>query len=141
MILLKNLETSQFFQYEAYLTAKVPRGHCDACGVHLIPVPWAREGSGFTLLFEVLVLSLAPAMPIKTLAKELNMHDTRLWRVVRHYTEQALKRRGLSQVRNVGFDETSSERRHDFAAETAPPVFRPFYLRKLSKDLEFQSIT
>ena len=62
-----------FFQYEAYLTARVPRVHCDACGVHLVPVPWAREGSGFTLLFEALVLSLAPAMPIKTLAKELNM--------------------------------------------------------------------
>ena len=59
-----------FFQYEAYLTARVPRVHCEACGVHLIPVPWAREGSGFTLLFEALVLSLAPAMPIKTLAKE-----------------------------------------------------------------------
>jgi len=25
-----------FFQYEAYLTGKVPRVHCDACGVHLI---------------------------------------------------------------------------------------------------------
>ena len=40
-----------FFQYEAYLTARVPRIHCDACGVHLVPVPWAREDSGFTLLF------------------------------------------------------------------------------------------
>ena len=38
-----------FFQYEAYLTARVPRVHCDSCGVHLVPVPWAREGSGFTL--------------------------------------------------------------------------------------------
>ena len=27
-----------FFQYEAYLTARVPRIHCDACGVHLVPV-------------------------------------------------------------------------------------------------------
>ena len=105
-----------FFQYEAYLTARVPRVHCDACGVHMVPVPWAREGSGFTLLFEALVLSLAPAMPIKTLAKELNMHDTRLWRVVRHYTEQALERRDLSRVRNVGFDETSSKRGHDYVS-------------------------
>ena len=99
-----------FFQYEAYLTARVPRIHCDACGVHLVPVPWAREGSGFTLLFEAFVLSLASAMPIKTLAKELNVHDTRLWRVIRHYTEQALERRDLSRVRNVGFDKTSSKR-------------------------------
>ena len=39
-----------FFQYEAYLTARVPRVHCDSCGVHLVPVPWAREGSGFPFL-------------------------------------------------------------------------------------------
>ena len=105
-----------FFQYEAYLTARVPRVHCDSCGVHLVPVPWAREGSRFTLLFEALVLSLAPAMPIKTLAKKLNMHDTRLWHVIRHYTEQALKRRDLSEVRNVGFDETASKRGHDYVS-------------------------
>ena len=55
-------------------------------------------------------------MPIKTLARELNMHDTRLWRVVRHYTEQALERRELSRARNVGFDETSSKRGHDYVS-------------------------
>ena len=53
---------------------------------------------------------------IKPLARELNLHDTRLWRVVRHYTEQALKRRDLSQVRNVGFDETSSKGGHDYVS-------------------------
>ena len=55
-------------------------------------------------------------MPIKTLARELNMHDTRLWRVIRHYTEQALERRELSRVRNVGFDETSSKRGHGYVS-------------------------
>ena len=44
------------------------------------------------------------------------MHDTRLWRVIRRYTEQALEQRDLSRVRNVGFDETSSKRGHDYVS-------------------------
>jgi transposase len=38
-----------FFQYEAWLHAEVPRIACTACGkTTQMDVPWAREGSGFT---------------------------------------------------------------------------------------------
>ena len=48
-----------FFQFEAWLHAEIPRVQCDGCGkTTQLPVPWAREGSGFTLLFEALSLSL-----------------------------------------------------------------------------------
>src|SRR5271166_6183393 len=39
-----------FFQYRCELVATVPRLHCAEHGVHLLRVPWASEGSGFTLL-------------------------------------------------------------------------------------------
>src|SRR5580693_8937712 len=39
-----------FFQHEAYLHARVPRVRCDKCGIKTVNVPWARPGSGFTLL-------------------------------------------------------------------------------------------
>ncbi|GAB4088281.1 hypothetical protein GCM10028785_09500 [Hydrogenophaga soli] len=40
-----------FFQYEAWLHADVPRVACTACGkTTMVAAPWAREGSGFTLL-------------------------------------------------------------------------------------------
>ncbi len=46
-----------FFQYEAWLHAQVPRIACSGCGkTTQMPVPWAREGSGFTALFEALLL-------------------------------------------------------------------------------------
>ena len=48
-----------FFQYQTYLTARVPRVQCLSCGVHRVPVRWAREGTGFTTLFETLLLDLA----------------------------------------------------------------------------------
>ena len=47
-----------FFQHETHLHARTPRVDCAQCGVHLVAVPWARPGSGFTLLFEALALVL-----------------------------------------------------------------------------------
>ncbi len=42
-----------FFQYEAWLYADVPRVSCSGCGkTSQASVPWARAGSGFTALFE-----------------------------------------------------------------------------------------
>jgi len=50
-----------FFQFETVLSALVPRTDCRRCGKRPVNVPWARPGSGFTLLFEALVLTLGPA--------------------------------------------------------------------------------
>jgi transposase len=40
-----------FFQHRTFLHARTPRVTCPTCGVHKVSVPWARAGSGFTLLF------------------------------------------------------------------------------------------
>src|SRR5437879_5054604 len=45
-----------FFQQQAYLSARVPRVACREHGVRQAVVPWARAGSGFTLLFEALLM-------------------------------------------------------------------------------------
>lgn len=45
-----------FFQYKAFIHAGVPRVACPEHGVRAVPVPWARPGSGFTLLFEAMVV-------------------------------------------------------------------------------------
>ena len=76
--------------------------------------PWARAGSGFTLLFEAYVLALAKAMPIANAAKRLGEHDTRLWRIVGHYVWRAVAALDLSEVRRIAADETSARRGHDY---------------------------
>jgi len=103
-----------FFQYEAYLHARVPRVDCRKCGVKLVRVPWARPGSGFTLLFEAIVMALAREMPVRAMSKILREHDTRLWRIVNHYVEEARKEADFSSVSEVGVDETSSKRGHNY---------------------------
>ncbi|MGH4007926.1 MAG: transposase family protein [Pseudonocardiaceae bacterium] len=40
-----------FFQHKVLLHARLPRVHCPEHGVRQVAVPWARPGSGFTLLF------------------------------------------------------------------------------------------
>jgi transposase len=107
-----------FFQFEAYLTARVPRVKCidDDHGVKHVPVPWARAGSGFTLLFEALVMALVREMPVNAAAALLGEHDTRLWRVIDHYVQSARLQVDHSEVRRVGMDETSARRGHDYVS-------------------------
>jgi transposase len=103
-----------FFQHQAYLHARVPRVRCVRCGVKKISVPWAREGGGFTLLFEALVMALVSAMPVNAVARLVGEHDTRLWRVIHHYVERARARTDLAAVTRVAIDETAARRGHHY---------------------------
>jgi len=103
-----------FFQHQAYLHARVPRVRCAKCGVKKVTVPWAREGGGFTLLFEALVMALVSGMPVNAVARLVGEHDTRLWRVIHHYVERARAGTDLSTVTRVAIDETSARRGHNY---------------------------
>jgi transposase len=103
-----------FFQHQAYLNARVPRVRCDTCGVRKVAVPWAREDSGFTLLFEALIMAMIPAMPVKAAERLVDEYDTRLWRIIHHYVEEARARVDTSAVNRVAVDETAARRGHDY---------------------------
>lgn len=65
-----------FFQFEAWLHASIPRVGCSACGkTSQEPVPWAREGSGFTMLFEALAISLCQELPVRQAAQTHAAHQ------------------------------------------------------------------
>jgi hypothetical protein len=66
-----------FFQYRCELVAKVPRTWYRTDGVHQVPVPWAREGSGFTLMMEALMMLLSAEMPVDAMADLLDEHELR----------------------------------------------------------------
>ena len=97
-----------FFQFEAWLHAEVPRIACSACAkTTQIEVPWAREGSGFTALFEALALSLCQELPVRQAAALLRCSDKQLWRRIEHYVSAARALDDMSEVSMVGIDETS----------------------------------
>ena len=103
-----------FFQHQAYLTARVPRIRCETCGIKTVNVPWSRPDSGFTLLFEALVMTMVSAMPVAAVARIVGEHDTRLWRVIHHYVDQARARMDAAEVTDVAIDETAARRGHDY---------------------------
>ncbi len=105
-----------FFEHQTILRARVPRVRCERCGVRPVATAWARPGSGFTLLFEAFVLSLAAHMPVRAIGRLVGEHDTRLWRVIHHYVDSARASRDDSGVRAVGADEKSVRRGHDYVS-------------------------
>jgi transposase len=105
-----------FFQHQAYLTARVPRVECPEHKVRLVAVPWARPRSGFTLLFEALVMAMVAEMPVASVAGLVGESDMRVWRIVHHYVDRAVEAQSLEGVRRVGIDETSSRRGHEYVS-------------------------
>lgn len=105
-----------FFQHAAYLTARVPRCKCDEHGVKQVQVPWARAGSGFTLLFEALLMALVREMPVKAVARLVGEHDTRIWRLIDYHVEEARARVDMSAVQAIAVDETAARRGQDYVS-------------------------
>ena len=62
---------------------------------------WARPGSGFTLLFEVAMLTYAKQIPIAPLAQLARAHDTRIWRVIGHHVNTARAGMDFSHVQVI----------------------------------------
>ena len=104
-----------FFQFEAWLHADVPRVDCSACGkTSQVDVPRARPGSSFTLLCEALALSLYQTLPVAQAAALLRVQSKRLWRRIEHYVQAARAKDEMTGVRVIGIDETSVKRGHDY---------------------------
>jgi transposase len=103
-----------FFQYKAFIHCQVPRSNCNDHGVKQVEVPWTRQGSGFTLLFEALVMTLVRNMPVNAVAKMIDLYSDRLWRIIDHYVAIAYESVDFSEVTTIGLDETSSKRGHNY---------------------------
>jgi len=105
-----------FFQYETELVARVPRVKTPEGNVVQIEVPWARPGSGFTLLFEAWTMLLCGEMPVQKAGELLREQDTRLWRIVQHYVEEAQKKQSWTGVTRILVDETSAKSGHNYVS-------------------------
>jgi len=104
-----------FWQHRTELIARTPRTKCDEHGVLLAAVPWARAGSGFTLMMEAMILLRAQQTTVSAVARDLGETDKRLWRVLDHYVTAAHAAKDWSGVRRVMIDETSTKKGHNYA--------------------------
>ena len=103
-----------FWQHRTELIARVPRTNCEEHGILQAAVPWARPGSGFTLMMEAMILLLGQQMSVSATARQLGESDKRLWRVLEHYVMEAHGAKDWSQVRRLMIDEISARKGHRY---------------------------
>ena len=104
-----------FFQHKCYLSARVPRVERSDGNVRQVSVPWSRPGSGFTLLFEAYsMLLIESEMPVNKVADCVKVTAPRVWRVFDYWIERARSKDDLSDVCELGIDETSSKKGHNY---------------------------
>lgn len=103
-----------FFEHECYLNCRVPRVKIDDGKVKRIKTPWEGVNSGFTLLFEALVLQMTSCMPVQNVADIINEDDEKIWRVLHKYVDRSREDIDMFEVTTIGVDETSKAKNHNY---------------------------
>jgi transposase len=96
-----------FFEYPCYIHAELPRTDCGNCNRMMrVNVPWALDKPKhyFTLYFDALIMKLAKDMPMNAVSRLVREHDTRLWRILHHYVDNAIAAQDLSYVMKISTD-------------------------------------
>jgi transposase len=68
------------------------------------------------VLSEAFVMALAKEMPISRIGQLVGGHDGWVWRIVRLHVGRAHAKKSYAAVRQVGCDETSSRKGHNYVA-------------------------
>jgi len=101
-------------QYKTILVAEVPRVSCKAHGVVTVSVPWAESGSGFTALFEALVIDWLKEASISAVSRLMGLSWNTVDGIMQRAVERGLCRREEHNVIQIGIDETAFRKRHDY---------------------------
>lgn len=108
----RHLDTMQF---ETLIRCRVPRSDCPEHGVRTLRTPWAGKHSRFTLLFEAFAVEVMKACATVEAARKLLRLN---WRQVQNIRERAvergLARRASSEMPEVGIDEKSFGKGHNY---------------------------
>lgn len=102
------------FQYPCYLHCKVPSYFDkDTQKSFTLDVPWSRQGSGFSMVFEQYVLALIKlSHQVGSVAAMLGEYPQRIWDIFNAYTKE--EQPILQTPTQVGIDETSTHKGHEY---------------------------
>lgn len=113
-----------FFQHECHLQVRTPRVKLPNGSVRLVEADFAGRLSGFTLLFEAMILMLAQQMPFAAVARIVGESAHRVMAVCERYVEIALGLADFGEVKALAIDETSRARGHDYITLAADALER-----------------
>lgn len=104
-----------FFQHMCYIHARVPRIKLPDNSVKTVVVPWAKSGSGFTLLFEAMSMFIVKeGMSLNSAGRTLKEDGRVIGRIIRNYVEEAKQTQPLESFKVVGIDEVSIQKGHKY---------------------------
>ena len=115
----KSYRHMNFFQHECVLQVRTPRVKLPNGSVRLVEPDFAGRLSGFTLLFEALILMLAQQMPFAAVGRLVGESAHRVMAVCERYVHMALGLADFSDVRALAIDETSRARGHQYVTIAA----------------------
>ena len=108
---LRYLDTCQ---YETFLEVYVPRIKCKKDGVQQIEIPFAEKHSRFTSRFESAVIVWLQDSPISAVAENFKLSWDEVDGIMQRAVKRGLSRRKRQAVVNMGVDETSYQKRHEY---------------------------
>jgi transposase len=120
----KDYRHLNFFQHECILRVRTPRVKLPDGSVRLVQPEFTGRLSGFTLLFEALILMLAQQMPFAAVARIAGVSPYRVQELSERYVELALAQADFSDVKALAIDETSRARGHNYVTLAADPAKR-----------------
>jgi len=107
----RHLDTCQL---KTLLVADVPRVECSEHGVVTVSVPWAEPGSGFTALFEALVIDWLKDASTSAVSERLRLSWNAVDGIMQRAVKRGLSRREALSPRQISVDETSYRKGHDY---------------------------
>ncbi len=107
----RHLDTCQL---KTVLLADVPRVQCAEHGVVTVSIPWAEPGSGFTALFEALVINWLKQASTSAVSERLRLSWNAVDGIMQRAVKRGLSRRAELSPRRLSVDETSYRKGHDY---------------------------
>jgi len=101
-------------QYKTILVADVPRVKCEEHGVVTVSVPWAEPGSGFTAMFEALVIDWLKEASTSAVSRLMSLSWNAIDGIMQRAVARGLSRREEVFPTQIGVDETAFRKRHDY---------------------------
>ena len=101
-------------QYKTILVADVPRVKCKEHGVVTVSVPWAEPGSGFTAMFEALVIDWLKEASTSAVSRLMSLSWNAIDGIMQRAVARGLSRREEVFPTQIGVDETAFRKRHDY---------------------------
>ena len=101
-------------QYKTIVVADVPRVRCKEHGVITVTVPWAEPNSGYTIMFEALVIDWLQEASTSAVSRLIGLSWNAIDGIMQRAVKRGLARREAVSSTHLGVDETAFKKRHDY---------------------------